>query len=154
MTKQSDVLEGLGEPKKKYSAEDFLEKAKKLTPFEFINDINSSKNNLIVDDITEKQYNAFMINKGLSFDRETIILANEMNSRHHLDNALQNTFLINTIRAKKRYNKWVKAEENDELEMIKEYYGYSNEKARQALAILSQEQKQYIKEKLYKGGNK
>jgi hypothetical protein len=77
-----------------------------------------------------------------------------MNSRHHLDNALQNTFLINTIRAKKRFNKWVKAEENDEVEMIKEYYGYSNEKARQALAILSEEQKQYIKEKLYKGGNK
>jgi hypothetical protein len=77
-----------------------------------------------------------------------------MNCRPHLDNALQNAFLINTIRAKNRWDKWLKTEKNAEVEMIKEYYGYSNEKARQALAILSEEQKQYIKEKLNKGGNK
>lgn len=148
------VLDGLGDPKKTFSAEDFLEKAKKITPFEFLDEINHGKKNLIVDERTEKQYAPYIVNLGLSFDRDTIILSNEMNSRPHLDNALQNAFLINTIRAKKRYNKWVKAEKNDEVEMIKEYYGYSSDKARQALAILSTEQKEYIKEKLYKGGIK
>jgi hypothetical protein len=77
-----------------------------------------------------------------------------MNGRPHLENALQNAFLINTIRARKRFDKWIKIEDDAEVEMIKEYYGYSNEKARQALTILSEEQKQYIKEKLYKGGRK
>ncbi len=150
----SGVLDGLGDPKKTYTAEDFLEKAKKLSPFDFINDINHGKKNLIVDDITEKQYNAYIINKGLSFDRDTIILANEMNCRPHLDKSMQNMNLINTIRARKRFDKWIKIEDDAEVEMIKEYYGYSNDKARQALAILSEEQKQIIKEKLYKGGRK
>lgn len=148
------VLDGLGDPKKTFSAEDFLVKTKKISPFEFLDEINHGKKNLIVDERTEKQYAPYIVNLGLSFDRDTIILSNEMNSRPHLDNALQNAFLINTIRAKKRYNKWVKAEKNDEVEMIKEYYGYSSDKARQALAILSTEQKEYIKEKLYKGGIK
>jgi hypothetical protein len=77
-----------------------------------------------------------------------------MNCRPHLDKALQNTFLINTIRSRKRFDKWIKIEDDAEVEMIKEYYGYSNEKASQALTILSEEQKKTIKEKLYKGGRK
>ena len=85
---------------------------------------------------------------------DTAIPANEMNCRSHLDKSLQNTYLINTIRGRKRFDKWIKIEDDVDVELIKEYYGYSNEKARQALAILSEEQKQYIKEKLYKGGTK
>ncbi len=150
----SGVLEGLGEPEKQYTLEEFTEKKVKISPFDFINDINYAKKNLIVDDVTEKQYSPWMINRGLSFNPETIIPANEMNCRPHLENALQNAFLINTIRARKRFDKWIKIEDDAEVEMIKEYYGYSNEKARQALTILTEEQKQYIKEKLYKGGRK
>jgi hypothetical protein len=67
---------------------------------------------------------------------------------------MQNMYLINTIRARKRFDKWIKIEDDAEVEMVKEYYGYSNDKARQALTILSEEQKKYIKEKLFKGGKK
>ena len=147
------ILEGLGEPTKIYNAEDYVEKVSKISPFDFVKSINQQKN-LIVDERSEKQYNPYIINRALSLNRDTIVQANEMNCRPHLDNALQNAFLINTIRAKNRWDKWLKTEKNAEVEMIKEYYGYSNEKARQALAILSEEQKQYIKEKLHKGGTK
>jgi len=150
----TSILEGLGDPKKEYDPKDYNEKKKGISPFDFINDINHGKKNLIVDDWSEKQYNPWIINRGLSFSIETVHPANEMNCRSHLDKSLQNMYLINTIRARKRFDKWIKIEDDAEVEMIKEYYGYSNEKARQALAILSEEQKKYIKEKLYKGGNK
>jgi len=148
------ILEGLGPPDKIYTADEFVEKKKKLSPFDFINDINYNKKNLIVDEATEKDYNPWIINRGLTFGLDTVHPANEMNCRPHLDKSLQNMFLINTIRARKRFDKWIKTEEDAEVEMIKEYYGYSNEKARQALTILSEEQKKIIKEKLYKGGIK
>lgn len=148
------ILEGLGDPVVEYKPEDFVEKKAKISPFDFINDINHKKTNLIVDEWSEKQYNPWMINRGLSFSADTVIPANEMNCRPHLANAMQNVFLINTIRARKRFDKWIKIEDDAEVEMIKEYYGYSNEKARQALSILSVEQKNIIKEKLYKGGRK
>jgi hypothetical protein len=148
------ILEGLGAPKVQYSEEDFKEKKKGISPFDFINDINSGKKNLIVDEWSEKQYNPWIINRGLSFNQETIHQANAMNCRSHLPNAMQNAFLINTIRSRKRFDKWIKIVDDAELEMVKEYYGYSNEKARQALTILTEQQKHYIKEKLYKGGKK
>jgi len=147
------ILEGLGEPTKIYNAEDYVEKVAKISPFAFVKSINQQKN-LIVDERSEEQYNPYIINRALSLDRETIVQANEINGRPHLDYALQNAFLINTIRAKNRWNEWLKPKMNADVELIKEYYGYSNVKARQALAILSEEQKQYIKEKLYKGGTK
>jgi hypothetical protein len=148
------ILDGLGPAKKIHTADEYIEKQKGISPFDFINDIHHTKKNLIVDEWSEKQYSPWVINRGLSLGMDTVHPANEMNCRPHLDNTLQNAFLINTIRARKRYNKWLKIEDDVEVEMIKEYYGYSNEKARQALTILSEEQKQYIKEKLYKGGKK
>lgn len=150
----SGILEGLGDPKVEYDPKDYIEKKKGISPFDFINDINYGKKNLIVDDWSEKQYNPWIINRGLTFSIDTAIPANEMNCRSHLDKSLQNMYLINTIRGRKRFDKWIKIENDVDVELIKEYYGYSNEKARQALAILSEEQKQYIKEKLYKGGTK
>jgi hypothetical protein len=123
-----------------------------ITPFEFINSINFTKEDLIVDDWSEKQYVSYIVNKGLSFGSDTVIPANEMNSRPHLDKKLQFQFLINTIRPKKRYNKWVKPEKIETIDIIKTYYGYSNEKARQALSILTSDQIDYLKQKLEKGG--
>ena len=148
------ILDGLGPPKIQVDPEDFKEKKKGISPFDFIKDINYDKKNLIVDDWSEKQYNPWIINRGLSFSIDTVHPANEMNCRSHLDKPLQNMYLINTIRARKRFDKWIKIEDDVEVEMIKEYYGYSNEKARQALTILSEEQKRIIKEKLYKGGTR
>jgi len=123
-----------------------------ITPFEFINSIHYTKENLIVDEFTEKQYNPFIINKGLSYGSDTVIPANEMNSRPHLDKKLQYSFLINIIRAKKRFNKWIKAEEVDAIDVIKEYYGYSTEKAKQVLSILSDQQINILKTRIEKGG--
>lgn len=127
-------------------------KAPSISPFDFINAINHSKEELIVDEWSEKQYNPFIVNKGLSYGADTVVFANEVNSRPHLDKKLQFQFLINTIRPKKRFNKWIKAEKIEAMEVVKEYYGYSTEKAQQALSILSNEQIHHLKEKLKKGG--
>ena len=127
-------------------------KSPAISPFDFLNAINETKKDLIVDDWSERQYNPYIINKGLSYGPDTVIQSNEMNSRPHLDKKLQFLFLINTIRPRKRYNKWIKAEKVDAIEVIKEYYGYSTEKARQVLPILSDSQINYLKEQLQKGG--
>jgi len=123
-----------------------------LSPFDFINSINYTKENLIVDDWSEKQYNPYIVNKGLSFSHDTVIPANEMNSRPHLDKTLQYSFLINIVRPRKRYNKWIKPDIIESLEIVKEFYGYNSEKARQVLNALSSEQINTLKEKLKKGG--
>lgn len=123
-----------------------------ISPFDFINSINFTKENLVVDEWSEKQYNPYVVNKGLSYSHDTVIPANEMNSRPHLEKSLQYSFLINIVRARKRFNKWLKPEIIESLEIVKEYYGCSNEKAKQALSILSSEQIDTIKEKLKKGG--
>lgn len=123
-----------------------------IGPFDFINAISYTKQNLIVDDWSEKQYNPFLINKGLSYGADTVIPANEMNSRPHLDKLLQFHFLINIIRPKKRFNKWIKAEKIDDLETVKEYYGYSTEKAKQILPLLNESAIDELRKRIKKGG--
>ena len=123
-----------------------------MNPFDFINAINFTKKNLIVDEETEKAYQPFLVNRTLSHFRDTVLYANEMNLNHHLDSALQNQFYINIIRKKKRFSKWVKPSEVESLEVIKENYGYSNEKAKSALSILNDEQIKTIMNSLDKGG--
>lgn len=125
-----------------------------MNPFEFLTAINDTKKNLIVDDITEKAYNPFMVNRGLSYFSDTVLFANEMNLVPGLDKKLQFDFHINTIRKRKRFSKWLKAETESDLEVVKEYYGYSNEKARQALTLLSPEQTEKIRIKVSKGGRR
>lgn len=128
--------------------------SKKLGPFDFLNDLNYNKENLIVDDITEKAYLPFMINRGLSYFQDSISAANLMNQYHHLDNKLQNDFLINILRRRKRFSKWEKQTLDNDIEVVKEYYGYSNDKAKQILDLLSKEQIKIIKQKVDKGGRK
>jgi len=125
-----------------------------MNPFEYLNSINYSKKDIMVDDATEKSYNGFMVNRSLSYFNDTALLANEMNRYHHLDSRLQFDFLINTIRKRKRFSKWVKPNESESVEVVKEYYGYSNEKARQALSLLSNDQIDELKLRVYKGGRK
>ena len=125
-----------------------------FSPFDFLNDINYGKSNIMVDDITEKQYNAFMVNRGLSYFHDTALIANEMNLNGHLDNRLQFDFYINIIRKKKRFSKWAKAQTNNDVEVIKEYYGYSNEKARQASKLLTSDQLDELRKKVFRGGRK
>ena len=125
-----------------------------MNPFEYLNAINNTKKDIMVDDLAEKDYNSFMINRGLSYFNDTVLFANEMNRLHHTPNRLQFDFFINIIRKRKRFSKWMKPETVNDLEVVKEYYGYSNQKARQALTLLTPEQINNIKKKVDKGGRK
>jgi|TARA_R100000935_G_C2724116_1_gene119213 hypothetical protein len=118
--------------------------------------INHTKKNLMDSDdvMWEKKYPAFMVNKVLSGFSDTIMLTNEMNRNHFLDRDMQFQFLLNSIRSKKRFTPFLRASKIKDIECVKEYYGYSNEKAKTALDILTKEQLKLIKDSLYKGGTK
>jgi hypothetical protein len=117
---------------------------------DIIPSILQTKKNVLED---EKDYNAFVVNKALSFHYDCVLSANQMNMNHVLDNKLQYQYLINIIRPYRRpFQKWLKAEKVENLECVKEYYGYSNEKAKAALEVLSEEQIKTIKKELNKGG--
>ena len=107
-----------------------------------------------IDQQVEKQYNPFIINRGLSYFLDTIMDANEMNTRHHLDKKLQNSYLLNTIRKKKRFSKWHKAEKSELLEIVMEFYGYSIKRAKEVLPLLTTEDIEQMKIVLDKGGMK
>lgn len=124
-----------------------------MNPFDYVNAINSTKKDIMVDDLSEKAYDSFLVNRALSQFRETVLWANEMNRYHHLDKRLQFDFLINSIRKGKRFSKWAKSETPENLELVKEYYGYSNEKARYALQLLTDDQINELKDKVFKGGS-
>lgn len=125
-----------------------------MNHFDYLNSINLTKQDIMVDDICEKAYNSFMVNRGLSYFPDTVVIANEMNRHHQIDNKLQYHFLINMIRKRKRFSKWAKANKESDIDAVKEYYGYSNEKARQALTLLSPDQITIIKNKVSKGGRR
>tara|TARA_X000001316_G_C922151_1_gene37012 strand:- start:1071 stop:1448 length:378 start_codon:yes stop_codon:yes gene_type:complete len=125
-----------------------------MNPFEYVNAINMTKKDIMVDDLAEKSYNSYMVNRSLSYFNDTVLMANEMNIHHHLDNRLKFDFLINIVRKKKRFSKWIKPETVSDVEVVKEYYGYSNEKAKSALSLLTSDQINELKKKVYKGGRK
>ena len=125
-----------------------------MNPFEYVNAINYTKKNIMVDDIAEKAYAPYMVNRQLSYFPDTVLAANEMNRNHHIDNRLQFDFFINIIRKRKRFSKWYKPETISDLDAVKKYYGYSNEKARQVLTLLSPENINELKRKVTTGGRK
>ena len=123
---------------------------------DYLNAINFTKNDLMKseDKLWVKKYPAFIVNKMLSAFSDTIMLVNEMNRNHFLDKDMQFQFLINSIRSRKRFSPFLRANKLKDIECVKEYYGYSNDKAKSALDILTKDQLKLIKEKLYKGGAK
>jgi len=125
-----------------------------MSPFDFLNAINFTKEDLFEKDPqAAKDYNAFLINRGLSYFPDTVFYANQMNQQSGLDKDMQFFFFLNIISKKKRFSKWSKKDpETETLQLVKEYYGYSSEKATEALKVLSEENLIMIKEKLYKGG--
>ena len=125
-----------------------------MNPFEYCNAINYTKKDIMIDDVAEKAYAPYMVNRQLSYFNDTVLAANEMNLKHHIDNRLQFDFFINIIRKRKRFSKWFKPEQISDLDVVKKYYGYSNEKARQVLTLLSTEQINELKNKVAKGGRK
>jgi Bacteriophage clamp loader A subunit len=117
--------------------------------------IMQAKKDVIQSEEDEKDYkgHAFMVNRGLSYHQDCILYANEMNINHHLDGKLQFHFLLNTVRQMKRkYQPWQKVQKDKDLDAVKEYFGFSNEKAKEALRVLNDEQITLIKEKINKGG--
>jgi hypothetical protein len=106
------------------------------------------------DHQVEKQYLPFIVNKGLSYTMDTVIYANEMNIRPHTDKKLQFDYLINTIRRNKRFPKWMKPEEDENIKVIVEYYGYNVQRAKEVLPLHSMKELSLIKEKLNTGGER
>lgn len=125
-----------------------------MSPFDFLNAINTSKENLFEKDPqAAKDYKPFIINRGLSYFPDTVFYANQMNHHPGLDKDMQFFFFLNIISRKRRFSKWSKKDAATEsLELVKEYYGYSSEKAAEALTLLTDEHLIMIKEKLHKGG--
>ena len=122
---------------------------------DFLKAVNQSKENLMDSDpLTEREYPPFIVNRTLSYFVDTVMYANEVNRRAHTDHKLQFDYLLNTIRSKKRFSRWLKPEENKNIDAIKDYYGYSDQKAKEVLGILSGEQLSFIHESLNKGGLK
>ena len=122
---------------------------------DWLNSINFNKDNLIEEDpSTVKDYSPYIINRCLSGHLDCIMFANEMNKYSFLDKDMQYSFYLNTLRKKKRFSPWLRKEKVTDLQSVKQYYGYSNEKASQALKILSKQQLEFIKQRLETGGSK
>jgi len=122
---------------------------------DWLNSINLNKNNIIKEDPdTERKYAPFIINKCMSGHLDTVLLANEMNMNHSLSKSLQYDFFLNSVRKKKRFSPWLRKDKIKNLDVVKQYYGYSNEKATQVLRILTSEQIAFIRSKLEIGGKR
>ena len=122
---------------------------------DWLNSINFNKNNLIEEDPPlVKDYPPYIINRCLSGNIDSILFANEMNKYPDLDKDMQYNFYLNTLRKRKRFSPWIRKDKVSDLEHVKRYYGYSNEKASQVMKILSHEQIEFIKKRLETGGTK
>lgn len=121
---------------------------------DWLNSINFTKENLMEDPSVVKEYAPYIINHCLSGHIDTVLFANEMNMNSHLDKDMQYSFFLNTIRKRKRFSPWLRKDTIKDLDIVKRYYGYSNEKAQQALRILTKEQLTFIKSKFETGGTK
>ena len=120
---------------------------------DWLNSINFNKDNLIEEDPSViKDYPPYIVNRCLSGNLDCIMFVNEMNKYSFLDKDMQYSFYLNTLRKKKRFSPWLRKDKVTDLQSVKQYYGYSNEKASQALKILSKQQLEYIKQRLETGG--
>lgn len=125
-----------------------------MNPFDFVNAISDNKRADLFDDPqAHKDYSSFLINKSLSYYPDTVLYVNEMNQRYSIDKDWQFFFLLNSIAKRKRFSRWAKKDaESEYLGIVMEYFGYSINKAKEALGVLTNEQLTMIKEKLQKGG--
>tara|TARA_R110002167_G_scaffold116672_6_gene292020 strand:- start:3641 stop:4054 length:414 start_codon:yes stop_codon:yes gene_type:complete len=126
-----------------------------IKPFDYVTAINTHKDIMTDTDndaLMEKDYNPFLSNRAFSYHNDSILQANEMNQRHHLDKKMQFDYLLNNIRPRKRFAKWIKNESSEDVSVIKEYYGYNNTKAIEALSVLSEEQLKVLRYKVQRGG--
>ena len=120
---------------------------------DWLNSINFNKENLIADDPEMiSSYPPYIVNRCLSGHLDTVLFANEMNKYSNLDKDLQYSFLLYTLRKRKRFSPWLKKEQVDDLDLVKKHYGYSNEKAKVAVSLLTKTQIENIRNKHDMGG--
>ena len=120
---------------------------------DYLYSINQSKKNILDLDLdAQKKYPPYIVNRCLSSFTDTILFVNEMNKNSHLPNKLQYDFLLNSVKPRKRFSPWARKDSIDYLDVVKEYYGYNDDKALQALRILTKDQLDTIKKSLSKGG--
>lgn len=125
-----------------------------MNPFDYTKTINQTKEDIMVDDLAEKGYKSFIINRSFSYFPDTVFMANAMNYYHQIDNRLQYDFLRHIVRKGNRYSKWTKADQNQYIQYIKQEYGYSDRKAWQALELLGDSNLRALKKKYEKHGRK
>jgi hypothetical protein len=122
---------------------------------DWLNSINQTKKNIMDEDpLSEKEYAPYIINRCMSGHIDSIMFANEINQYHFLPKKMQYDFFINILRVKKRFSPWLRKDIIKDLDIVKRYYDYNNEKAQQALRILTKEQLRFIKSKFETGGTK
>ena len=122
------------------------------SPFDYINSINLTKKNLMVDEKSEKEYVPFIVNRGLGYFSDTVLLANEMNVNCHIDSKMQYDFLKGTVKKRKRFSKWLKNKDDQKLEVIKEYFKYNTSAAKQVVDLFDEDQINQMSKSLNKGG--
>ena len=124
-----------------------------MNPFDFVKSITYTKQDIMYD-LNESEYESYLINRALSYHQDCLLYANEMNRRFELSNRLQYHYLLNTIRKRKRFAKWIKPEKIDDLKTVMEYYQISRAKAEEYLNILSDREVEYLRKKMNIGGVK
>ena len=124
----------------------------KRSPFDFVKSVSYDKKDLMVDEVEEKAYQPFLINKALSYHQDSVFLTNEMNVRHGVDNRLQYMFFLNTLRKRQRFSKWQKPYVSKKLDTVKEYYQISTREAKDYVEILSDKQIRELKNSMKTGG--
>ena len=124
----------------------------KRNPFDFVKSVSSDKTDIMVDDIEEKAYQPFLINKSLSYHQDSVFFTNEMNCRHGLDHRLQYVFLLNTLRKRQRFSQWSKPYLSKKLDTIKDYYKVSTLKAKEYMEVLSDKEVRELKNRMKTGG--
>lgn len=124
----------------------------KRNPFDFVKSVSYDKKDIMVDDIEEKSYQPFLINKALSYHQDSVFLTNEMNIRHGVDNRLQYVFFLNTLRKRQRFSKWSKPYVSKKLDIIKDYYQISTKEAKEYATLLSEKQYRELKNSMKTGG--
>ena len=124
----------------------------KRNPFDFVKSVSYDKKDLMVDEVEEKSYQPFLVNKALSYHQDSVFLVNEMNVRHSTDNRLQYLFFINTLRKRQRFSKWHKPYESKKLDTVKAYFGVSTKVAKEYLELINEKQYRELKESMKLGG--
>ena len=122
-----------------------------MNPFDFVKSITYTKKD-IMHDLNESEYEPFLINRALAYYQDCILYANEMNRRFEISARLQYHYLLNTIRKRKRFAKWIKPDKIDDLRIVMEYYSVSRKKAEEYLNIISEKEIGVLRRKMNKGG--